>query len=146
MVIAFDPFSFGLGALQFGVSMYGQQKAKRRNKRAARKEQRFRNEELARQAFETGRDAQKVAQQAELVLGAAGVRSGAGTAAVAATIQADSIRAQEEFIRQIDHSRQKGGFAHSGFLGSSQAMQSAKKEAEAGKLQRGLLGNDRIMK
>jgi len=125
----FDPFSFGLGVAQFGVSLYSQNKAKRREKRAARKEQAFNNQELARQAFETGREAQKVAQQAELTLGAAGVRSGAATAASARAINAESIRAQEEFTRQIDHSLQKGGFAHSGFLGSAGVKKQMQDEA-----------------
>jgi len=125
----FDPFSFGLGVAQIGVSLYSQNKAKRREKRATRKEQAFNSQELARQAFETGREAQKVAQQTELTLGAAGVRSGAATAASAQAITAESIRAQEEFTRQIDHSRQKGGFAHSGFLGSAGVKKQMQDEA-----------------
>jgi hypothetical protein len=125
----FDPFTFALGVAQFGVSMYSQNKAARRNKRATRKEQQLQNFELARQALGTGREAQKVAQQAELTLGAAGVRSGAATAASAQAITAESIRAQEEFTRQIDHSRQKGGFAHSGFLGSAGVKKQMQDEA-----------------
>jgi hypothetical protein len=147
--MVFDPFSFGLGVAQFGVSLYSQNKAKRRNKRATRKEQAFNNAELARQALETGREAGKTAQTARLMLGAAGVRTGAGTAASAAAISAESIRAQEEFTRQIDHSRQKGGFAHSGFLGSAAALQSARAtQAKQQDMWRaiGQRPNDRIMK
>ena len=145
----FDPFSFGLGVAQFGVSMYSQNKAKRRNKRAARKEQAFNNQELARQAFETGREAQQSAQAASLTLGAAGVRQGAATSAAAAAISAESIRAQEEFTRQIDHSRQKGGFAHSGFLGSTGVRNQMRAEAEAKRALWNAVGNssnDRIAK
>jgi len=152
MVIAFDPFSFGLGALQFGVSMYGQSKAKRREKRAARKEQAFNNRELARMALGAGRQAEDANRQAQLLLGAAGVRGGsAATAATTAAISAESIRAQEEFTRQIDHSRQKGGFAHSGFLGGASARQKgmedrAKRKALWAAVKRKGRSNEGIMK